>query len=138
VQRSCFGHHLQRRSQLGLPLHGVPRRCEMRTKCSPEATNQRQWRPVARFTMDGEKTKLWQHGGCSGMRCCSRARRWWHASFLWPGQSERAVEVAVGEEEQWRPSVAFQPKKKGKKEVSGRAHGQQRHGGGWGDWVSGV
>jgi hypothetical protein len=55
-----------------------------------------------------------------------------------PGRDERAVEVAVGEEEQWRPSVAFQPKKKGKKEVSGRAHGQQRHGGGWGDWVSGV
>jgi hypothetical protein len=36
-----------------------------------------------------------------------------------PSRGERAVEVAVGEEEQWRPSTAFESKKKGKQVGSG-------------------
>jgi hypothetical protein len=41
---------------------------------------------------------------------------------------KRAAEVAIGEEVQWVPSVAFEPKKKGKTGGSNRAHGQERHG----------
>jgi hypothetical protein len=74
------------------------------------------------------KPKLRRHGGCSGMRCCLRARRWWRDPFLWLCQGEGAAEVAVGEEVQWVPSVAFEPKKKGKTRGSNWAHGQERHG----------
>jgi hypothetical protein len=39
--------------------------------------------------------------------------------------------VAIGEEVQWRPSTAFEPKKKGKKGWgSDQARGQERRGGG--------
>jgi hypothetical protein len=64
------------------------------------------------------------------MRCCSRARRWWHAPFLWLGQGERVAEVAIGEAVQWRLATAFERKKKRKIGESGRDHGQERRGGG--------
>jgi hypothetical protein len=82
--------------------------------------------------VDGEKSKLRLNGGCLGLSCYSRARRWWHASYLWLGRGERVGKVAVNEEEQWRSSAAFEQKKRANS-GSGQAHGQERCGGGGGE-----
>jgi hypothetical protein len=44
-------------------------------------------------------------------------------------------EVAISEEEQWRSSTAFEPKKNGTQGGSSQARGQERRGGGggWGE-----